>query len=77
MSATVDRSFEKGVPPPAPRRPLPPFGEEHMELRETVRRFIERELRPHAQEWEDERWFPNEVFGKLAAVGFLGLKYPE
>ena len=35
------------------------------------------ELRPHSQQWEDERWFPNEVFHKLAAVGFLGLKYPE
>ncbi len=35
------------------------------------------ELRPHAMEWEDASWFPNEVFEKLAAVGFLGLKYPE
>jgi acyl-CoA dehydrogenase len=77
VSTTADRSFDKGVPAPAPKRPLPPFGEEHMELRETVRRFVERELRPHAQQWEDDRWFPNEVFAKLAAVGFLGLKYPE
>jgi acyl-CoA dehydrogenase len=71
------RSFEKGVPPAAPSRPLPPFGAEHLELRESVRRFVAKELRPHAQEWEDARWFPNEVFHKLAAVGFLGLKYPE
>jgi acyl-CoA dehydrogenase len=35
------------------------------------------ELRPHATEWEDARWFPDEVFAKLAASGFLGLKYPE
>jgi acyl-CoA dehydrogenase len=61
----------------APRRPQPPFTEEHEELRESVRRFVAAELRPHSQEWEDERWFPNEVFKKLAAVGFLGLKYPE
>ncbi len=59
------------------RRPIPPFGEEHEELRESVRRFVEKELRPHAQEWEDARWFPNEVFKELASVGFLGLKYPE
>jgi len=56
---------------------LPPFTEEHEQLRESVRRFVEKELRPHAQRWEDERWFPNEVFEKLAGVGFLGLKYPE
>ena len=55
----------------------PPFTREHEELRESIRRFVESELRPHAQQWEDERWFPNEVFEKLAGVGFLGLKYPE
>ena len=71
------RSFDKGVPAAAPTKPLPPFGEEHGELRESVRRFVAKELRPHAQEWEDARWFPNEVFHKMAAVGFLGLKYPE
>src|SRR3954463_4796879 len=57
--------------------PDPPFTDEHEELRQTLRRFIERELRPHAEEWEDARWFPNEVFAQLAAVGYLGLKYPE
>ncbi|MEX1142565.1 MAG: acyl-CoA dehydrogenase family protein [Thermoleophilaceae bacterium] len=69
-------TFAKGVPAAAPARPLPPFGEEHEELRASIRRFVENELRPHAEGWEDERWFPNEVFGKLAANGFLGLKYP-
>jgi acyl-CoA dehydrogenase len=57
--------------------PDPPFSDEHEQLRQSVRGFIERELAPHAQRWEDEQWFPNEVFGKLAAQGLLGLKYPE
>ena len=65
------------MPRAAARRPLPPFGEEHEELRETLIRFVEGELRPHAQQWEDERWFPNEVFHKMAEHGYLGLKYPE
>jgi acyl-CoA dehydrogenase len=59
---------------------LPPidqlFNEEHQELRASARGFIERELTPHAQEWEEEQWFPEEVFAKLAAQGLLGLKYP-
>ncbi|HST54619.1 MAG TPA: acyl-CoA dehydrogenase family protein [Solirubrobacteraceae bacterium] len=55
----------------------PPFNEEHEELRASVRGFIERELAPHAKEWEDARWFPDAVFPQLAAQGFLGLKYPE
>src|SRR6202522_1277938 len=55
----------------------PPFSDEHEQLRQSARGFIERELAPHAQRWEDERWFPDEVFPKLAAQGLLGLKYPE
>jgi acyl-CoA dehydrogenase len=54
----------------------PPFTEEHEELRASIRRFVANELRPHATAWEEARWFPDEVFRKLAAVGFLGLKYP-
>jgi acyl-CoA dehydrogenase len=54
----------------------PPFTSEHEELRSSIRGFIERELTPHAQEWEQEEWFPEEVFAKLAAQGLLGLKYP-
>jgi acyl-CoA dehydrogenase len=63
--------------PSAPRRPIPPCGEEHEELRSTVRRFVERELRPHAAEWEHERFFPDEVFSRMGELGLLGLKYPE
>jgi acyl-CoA dehydrogenase len=54
----------------------PPFSEEHEELRSSIRGFIDRELAPYSQQWEDEQWFPDEVFGKLAAQGLLGLKYP-
>jgi acyl-CoA dehydrogenase len=54
-----------------------PFGPEHEELRQTIRRFVARELRPHAAEWEEARWFPDDVFARMAGVGLLGLKYPE
>ncbi|MCW2967075.1 MAG: acyl-CoA dehydrogenase, partial [Solirubrobacteraceae bacterium] len=54
-----------------------PFSAEHEELRESIRRFVANELRPNAREWEDARWFPNEVFGRMGELGFLGLKYPE
>jgi acyl-CoA dehydrogenase len=54
----------------------PPFTEEHEQLRESIRGFLDRELAPHAQQWEADEWFPNEVFAKLADQGLLGLKYP-
>jgi acyl-CoA dehydrogenase len=67
----------KGLPAAAERRPLPPFGDEHGQLRDAVRRFVDTALRPHAEEWEDARWFPNDVFHRMAELGYLGLKYPE
>ncbi len=60
-----------------PRSISPPFTEEHEALRESIRRFVEKELQPHAREWEEAQWFPNEVFTRMAELGFLGLKYPE
>ncbi len=54
----------------------PPFTEELEDFRQVVRRFVANELRPHAAEWEEARWFPNEVFAKCAEQGYLGLKYP-
>ena len=67
----------KGLPPAAARRPLPPFTDEHEHLREGIRRFVATELRPHVAEWEDAEWFPDEVFTRMAELGYLGLKYPE
>src|SRR4051812_8966868 len=73
----TDQLTEKGLPRAAPRRPIPPFTEEHEEFRLAVRRFVEKELRPRAREWEEARWFPNEVFTRMAELGYLGLKFEE
>jgi acyl-CoA dehydrogenase len=59
------------------RASLPPFGEEHEALRETVARFVAAEIAPHVDEWEAAREFPRELFGRCAGLGFLGLKFPE
>jgi acyl-CoA dehydrogenase len=58
------------------RRPIPPFTAEHEEFRGAVRRFVETELYPHANEWEEARWFPSEIFPRLAELGYIGLKFP-
>ncbi|MEA2437465.1 MAG: acyl-CoA dehydrogenase, partial [Thermoleophilaceae bacterium] len=68
---------DRGLPAAAERRPLPPFGDEHRQLRDAIRRFVDTELKPHTEEWEDARWFPNSVFHRMAELGYLGLKYPE
>jgi citronellyl-CoA dehydrogenase len=54
------------------------FTQEHDELRRTVERFVEQELNPHVEQWEEAGIFPaHEVFRKLGALGLLGLTKPE
>jgi alkylation response protein AidB-like acyl-CoA dehydrogenase len=55
----------------------PIFTAEHHELRESVRRFVEKELRPHVDEWEDAGYFPDDIFRRAGELGFLGLHFPE
>jgi acyl-CoA dehydrogenase len=55
----------------------PYFGEEHNILRDSVRRFVEKEIKPHVEEWEDQELFPLELYKKAGDAGFLGLEYPE
>jgi len=59
------------------RATLPPFGEEHEQLRETVSRFVANEIAPHVDAWEAAREFPRELYRRCAELGFLGLKFPE
>jgi alkylation response protein AidB-like acyl-CoA dehydrogenase len=52
------------------------FGEEHERLRESIHAFVVKELRPHAERWEDET-FDDWVFPRMGALGLLGLSMPE
>ncbi|MEV4419813.1 acyl-CoA dehydrogenase family protein [Patulibacter sp. NPDC049589] len=65
-----------GVDHRAARLPDPPFTAEHEELRGSIRRWVETELQPHVQEWEDAEWVPSSVFRRAGELGFLGLAYP-
>src|SRR5260370_6615351 len=53
------------------------FAPEHEEFRGTVRRFIDKEVRPYVDEWEEAQQFPRDLFKRFGALDFLGLKYPE
>ena len=54
------------------------FTPEHEELKRTIERFVEQELNPHVDEWEEAGIFPaHDVFRKLAELGLLGLTKPE
>lgn len=46
-------------------------------LRESLRRFVEREVVPHAAAWEAQGFVPREVLRQMGKLGFLGFRYPE
>src|SRR5262249_36907582 len=54
---------------------LNPFTEEHQAFRRTVRAYAEKELAPHALEWDRAGIFPREVFTQCGELGFLGISH--
>lgn len=55
----------------------PFFTEEHRMLRQTLRDFMEKEVIPNGDRWDQEGWLPNEVVRKMGEMGMLGLRFPE
>jgi acyl-CoA dehydrogenase len=60
---------------------LPPrpeyFSPDHEAFRAGVRRFVDSEIAPHATAWDEAGTFPRELYRKAAAVGLIGMGYPE
>ncbi len=46
-------------------------------VRDSARAFAEAEILPHIRRWDEDGGFPRELFGKMAAQGFLGAPIPE
>ncbi len=54
------------------------FTEEHQAFRQSLRKFVEKEINPNVDRWEEERIFPaHELFKKMGDLGFLGVSFPE
>jgi len=53
------------------------FGETHNMVRDTVRKFVEREIEPFVEAWEEQGEFPKELYRKAGKAGILGIGYPE
>src|SRR5689334_10668942 len=51
--------------------------EEQELLRRTVREFADTEIRPHVREWDEAQHFPSEIMPSLAALGLLGIQFPD
>ncbi|ANI53605.1 acyl-CoA dehydrogenase family protein [Pseudomonas sp. DR 5-09] len=53
------------------------FDPNHQMVRDSVRRFVEREILPDIDAWEEAESFPRELYLKAGAAGILGIGYPE
>ncbi len=59
------------------RLPNPHLTEAHAAWRTQLRRFVDTEIAPFADDWDEAGSIPAELWPKAAAVGLLGLGYPE
>ena len=59
------------------RLPNPFLREEHHQWRAQLRRFMDREVTPFADQWDEDAHIPAELWPKAGEVGILGLGYPE
>lgn len=53
------------------------FNETHDQARASARRFVEREVLPYIDDWEEAGEFPRELYRTAGDAGLLGIGYPE
>ena len=51
--------------------------QDQREIQALTREFARAEIDPHAAEWDREHHFPRELYGRLAALGLMGVCVPE
>ena len=58
-------------------RRSPFYTPEHEAFRQSLRKFVQREIEPYCNAWDEAGEFPRELYRKAAAVGYMGLGFPE
>lgn len=53
------------------------FDESQQLIRDSVQRFVKKEILPYVDDWEEQESFPRELYLKAGAAGILGIGYPE
>ena len=55
---------------------LPWVAGEYESLRDQVRRFVEEEIKPCADRWEEDGFIPRSILRRMGELGFFGIRYP-
>jgi acyl-CoA dehydrogenase len=53
------------------------FDEQHQMFRQAVRSFVEKEVEPHLEGWEQAGQIPKSMWPRMGELGFLGVEYDE
>ncbi len=53
------------------------FTEEHELFRQSIRAFLDKEVRPNIEQWEADGQIPREIYKRFGEMGFMGVTYPE
>ena len=53
------------------------FTEEHELFRQSIRAFLDKEVRPHIEQWEADGEIPRDIYKRFGEMGFMGVTYPE
>ncbi|MBX3500186.1 MAG: acyl-CoA dehydrogenase family protein [Alphaproteobacteria bacterium] len=71
----MSTALRESIPPASPASPF--YTAEHEAFRDTLRRFVAKEIAPYVDEWDEAGEFPRELYRKASAIGLLQLGYPE
>jgi alkylation response protein AidB-like acyl-CoA dehydrogenase/putative sterol carrier protein len=53
------------------------FTEDHDIFRQGLRDFLQKEVAPHIDQWEEDQRIPKDIWKKMGDMGYMGLNYPE
>jgi len=53
------------------------FTEDHKMITQMVKDFAEKEIRPNVGKWDEEQYFPKDLFKKAGELGLMGVLVPE
>jgi acyl-CoA dehydrogenase len=53
------------------------FGRAHEMVRRSVKEFVDKEILPNIEDWEENNEFPRTLYKKAGDVGILGIGYPD
>src|SRR6266480_6658342 len=65
------------IPPQRSSAVIFDLDEEQSDIRDMVRRFTQQEIIPHAGSWDENKYFPREVYSEMARLGLMAMTTPE